>query len=147
MERPSRGFWLRRFALCSRNQLHALAGAGARVGLVPGDTNGDGIVDAGEFASVLPHLNGNGIVTQAELDLVLSNYFPYSPWLYLTNVAGLGKTNVTFALSNSLEGAYSVLMSTNLADWEYLGLATPRYEFTDTNAPAIPQRFYRLHWP
>ncbi len=44
-------------------------------------------------------------------------------------------------------GAYSVLMSTNLADWDFLGPATPRYEFTDTNAPAIPQRYYRLRWP
>jgi hypothetical protein len=35
----------------------------------------------------------------------------------------------------------------NLVDWDYLGPATPRYEFTDTNAPAVPQRFYRLRWP
>ena len=29
----------------------------------------------------------------------------------------------------------------------YLGPATPRYGFTDTNAPATPRRFYRLSWP
>ena len=102
---------------------------GPASGVVPGDTNGD------------------GIVSQAELDLVLSNYFPYSPWLYLTNPAGLGGTNVTFALPNSPAGAFSVLMSTNLADWDYLGPATPRYEFSDTNAPANPRRYYRLQWP
>ena len=96
---------------------------------VPGDTNGDGIVD------------------QNELDAVLANYWPYSPWLYMTNVAGLGGTNVTFALTNSTAGAFSVEYSTDLMNWIYLGPATPRYLFTDTNAPAVPQRFYRLRWP
>jgi hypothetical protein len=98
-------------------------------GAIPGDSNGD------------------GIVTQAELDAVLANYWPYSPWLSITNVAGLGGTNVTFALSNSTAGAFSVEYTTNFADWFFLGLATPRYEFTDTNAPAEPQRYYRLRWP
>ena len=68
---------------------------------VPGDTDGDGIVSQSELASVLAKLNGDGIVSQSELDAVLANYWPYSPWLYMTNVAGLGGTNVTFALSNS----------------------------------------------
>ncbi len=39
---------------------------------------------------------------------MLSNYFRTSPWLSLTNVAGLGGTNVTFALTNSTAGAFSV---------------------------------------
>lgn len=97
--------------------------------ITPGDRNGDGIVD------------------QAELNAVLANYWPNSPWLYLTNTVGLGGTNVTFALTNSTAGAFSIEYTTNLTDWEYLGPATPRYEFTDTNAPAMPQRFYRLRWP
>jgi FG-GAP-like repeat/Kelch motif/Galactose oxidase, central domain len=92
-------------------------------------------------------LNGDGIVSQSELDAVLTNYWPYSPWLHLTNVAGLGGTNVTFALTNSLAGAYSVLYSTDLVNWYFLGPAIPRFLFTDTNAPAVPQRFYRLRWP
>jgi len=92
-------------------------------------------------------LNGDGVVSQAELDLVYANYLPTSPWLYMTNVAGLGGTNVTFALSNSTAGAFSVEYTTNLTDWYDLGPATPRYLFTDTNAPAIPQRSYRLRWP
>ena len=92
-------------------------------------------------------LNGDGMVDQSELDAVLANYWPTSPWLYLTNLAGLGHTNVTFALTNSTAGAFSVLMSTNLTNWEYLGPATPRYQFTDTNAPASPRRYYRLRWP
>lgn len=117
---------------------------GTDPGYVPGDTNGDAIVDSSELAGVVAH---HGMVTEDDLDMVLSNYFPYSPWLQLTNVAGLGETNVTFALSNSTAGAFSMEMSTNLADWDYLGPATPRYEFTDTNAPAQPQRYYRLSWP
>jgi hypothetical protein len=91
--------------------------------------------------------NGDSIVDQAELDSVLANYFATSPWLRMTNVAGLGGTNVTFALSNSLSGAFSVEFTTNLTDWLLLGPATPRYLFTDTNAPASPQRSYRLRWP
>ncbi|MDB6026660.1 MAG: hypothetical protein JWM68_2883 [Verrucomicrobiales bacterium] len=88
--------------------------------------------------------NGDGIVSQSELDAVYANYAPNSPWLYMTNVAGLGGTNVTFSLPNSALGAFSVEYSTNLTDWLQLGSATPRYGFEDTNAPAIPQRFYRL---
>jgi hypothetical protein len=86
-------------------------------------------------------------VDEGELQTVLSNYFPYSPWLRMTNVAGLGGTNVTFALTNAIAGAFSVEYTTNLADWQFLGPATPRYLFNDTNAPALPQRYYRLRWP
>ena len=91
--------------------------------------------------------NGNGVLDENEMNAVLTNYFANSPWLYMTNVAGLGGTNVTFALSNSLAGAFSVEYTTNLSNWFLLGPATPRYLFTDTNAPAIPQRYYRLRWP
>ena len=96
---------------------------------VPGDTNGDGVVN------------------QAEFESILANYWPHSPFLRMTNVAGLGGTNVTFSLSNSTAGAFSVEYTTNLVDWYHLGPATPRYLFTDTNAPAVPQRHYRLRWP
>ncbi len=92
-------------------------------------------------------LDFNGLVSQAELNSVLSNYWPSSPWLYMTNVAGLGGTNVTFALSNSTAGAFSVQYTTNFTNWQFLGPAIPRYLFTDTNAPALPQRYYRLRWP
>ena len=107
----------------------------------------NGVTDTNALAAVLARLNGDGTVNQSELNLVLAAYYPNSPWLYLTNVAGLGGTNVTFALSNSTAGAFSVLYSTNLMDWIYLGPATPRYLFTDTNAPGIPQRYYRLRYP
>jgi alpha-tubulin suppressor-like RCC1 family protein len=99
-------------------------------------------------AAFLPgDANGDGIVDQSELDAVYGNYLPNSPWLLMTNVTGLGETNVTFALSNSIFGGYSVEVSTNLADWQLLGPATPRYLFSDTNAPAAPQRYYRLRYP
>jgi hypothetical protein len=65
-------------------------------------------------------------------------------WLAMTNVTGLGSTNVTFSLSNSIAGALNVEYSTNLIDWFFLGPATPRYLFADTNTPAEPQRYYRL---
>ena len=91
-------------------------------------------------------LNGDGLVSQGELDQILTNYWPTSPWIYLTNVAGLGESNVTFELSNATVGTFSVLMSTNLMDWDFLGPAMPRYELADTNAPAV-QRYYRLRWP
>ncbi len=115
--------------------------------LAPGDVNGDGVVNGSEFAAVLANLNGNGVVSEADLNLVLSNYFPNSPFLQITNVAGLGGANVTFTLSNATVGAFSIEYSTNLTNWFPLGPATPRYGFTDTNAPSVPQRFYRLRWP
>ena len=113
---------------------------------IPGDLSGDGTVSLEELNAVLGNYNG-GIVDQAALDDVLALYWPDSPWLNMTNVAALGTEQVTFALTNSTAGAYSVESSTNLVDWSYLGPAIPRYEFIDTNAPAAPQRFYRLMWP
>jgi hypothetical protein len=91
-------------------------------------------------------LNGDSMVSEGEIRSALSNYFSTSPWLYLTNVVGLGQSNVTFRLTNSLSGAFSVEFTTNLVDWFLLGPATPRYDFTDTNAPA-GERHYRLRWP
>lgn len=96
---------------------------------IPGDANSDGKVD------------------QSEFDAVYANYVTNSPWLMMTNVAGLGGTNVTFGLSGSSLGSFTVEYTTDLVDWLPLGLATPRYLFTDTNAPAVPQRYYRLKYP
>lgn len=97
--------------------------------VVPGDANSDGKVD------------------QSEFDEVYANYVTNSPWLMMTNVAGLGGTNVTFGLNGSSLGSFTVEYTTDLVDWLPLGLATPRYLFTDTNAPAVPQRHYRLKYP
>jgi hypothetical protein len=95
----------------------------------PGETNADGVVD------------------QNELNAVLANYWPNSPWVSMTNVAGLGSLNVQFALTNANNWDFSVLVSTDLIDWQYLGPATPMYQFVDPQATNGPTRFYRLSWP
>ena len=92
-------------------------------------------------------LNGDGLIDQTELQALLADHFSSSPFLQMTNVAGLGGTNVIFALTNSVAGSFSVEYTTNFTDWYFLGPATPRYLFTDTNAPAAPERYYRLRWP
>jgi hypothetical protein len=92
-------------------------------------------------------LNGDGIVSASELNLVLNTYLATSPYLQMTNTIGLGSNTVTFALTNDFAGAFTVEYSTNLTDWQPLGQATPRYLFTDPNASSTPQRFYRLRWP
>ncbi|HEX9046019.1 MAG TPA: immunoglobulin-like domain-containing protein, partial [Verrucomicrobiae bacterium] len=92
-------------------------------------------------------VNGDGVVSASELNAVYANYVTNSPWLALTNVAGLGGSNVSFDVSNSIAGNYSIQYSTNLADWIFLGRVAPRYQFVDTNAPASPQRYYRLVYP
>jgi alpha-tubulin suppressor-like RCC1 family protein len=116
-------------------------------------TNSFGTTTSPDYAFFIPSafptgdLNGDGLVDQSEYNLVLSNYLATSPYLLITNAAGLGQSNVTFALSNSLGGNFTVEFSTDLANWQNLGLATPRYSFIDTNAPAAPQRYYRLKYP
>ena len=91
-------------------------------------------------------LNGDGIVDQHELNIVLSNYWPNSPWLYMTNVMKLESGLFQFSLTNQSAWDFSVQVSTNLADWSPLGPAYPVYQFVDplTNGP---QRYYRLRWP
>ncbi|MDB6122475.1 MAG: hypothetical protein JWQ71_1468 [Pedosphaera sp.] len=112
---------------------------------IPGDANNDGLVDASDLNMVLT--NYSSAVDQTAVSTVLSNYWPNQLLLAMTNVAGVGGTDVTFALTNSNAGAYNVQYSTNLVNWDLLGAATPRYLFTDTNAPAVPQRYYRLSLP
>ncbi len=98
--------------------------------------------------SIVPgDLNGDGIVDQDELNAVLSNYLPYSPWLMITNTAGLGTSNVEFSLTNANYFDLSVLVSTNLTDWDFLGTAHQQFQFSDPNATNQPQRYYRLRWP
>jgi hypothetical protein len=65
----------------------------------------------------------------------------------MTNPAGLGSVNVQFGLTNAANWTFSVLVSTNLVDWQYLGPATPLYQFTDPQATNQPARYYRLQWP
>jgi hypothetical protein len=108
----------------------------------------DPLVVAADSTNLLNgDLNGDGNFDENELQYLLADFFAASPFLQMTNLAGLGGTNVTFALTNSLVGAFSVEYTTNLVDWYFLGPATPRYLFTDTNAPTLLQRYYRLRWP
>jgi hypothetical protein len=98
-------------------------------------------------AGLTGDFNGDGMVDQNELNEVYANYLPTSPWLYITNTVGLGSTNVVFSLVNSLGYAYTVQWTTNFNTWTSLGPANPLYQFTDTNAPLLPQRYYRLVYP
>lgn len=98
--------------------------------VTPGDTNGDGIVD------------------QSELNAVLANYWGNSQWIYMTNPATLGGGNFQFALTNASAWNFTVLVTTNFADWTNLpGPANPVYQFHDPDATNAPQRYYRLQWP
>jgi hypothetical protein len=116
-------------------------------------TNADAFAATPDFVFQTPAMyilgdaNGDGIVDQNEFNLVLSHYLATSPYLLITNALGLGQSNVTFALSNATAGNYMVQSSTDLVNWEDLGPATPRYFFTDTNAPTAPQSYYRLVAP
>lgn len=112
---------------------------------IPGDINNDGLVNLADLTVLLT--NYSSTVDQAAVSAVLSNYWPNRLLLAMTNVAGLGGSNVTFALTNSNAGAYSVQYSTNLTSWQTLGAAIPRYSFIDTNAGPGAQRFYRLNFP
>ena len=113
--------------------------------IVPGDINGDGIVDSSELAVVLTHLHTNGVVQPADLDVVLSNYWLSAPEIRLENITGLGSPVVEFALTNYI-GNFEVEYSSNLINWAPLGYTSPRFQFTDTNGPAS-RRYYRVHWP
>lgn len=51
-------------------------------------------------------------MSQSELDTVLARYWSNSPWLLMTNTAGLGGTNVHFPLPNSSGWDFSLEFST-----------------------------------
>jgi hypothetical protein len=93
--------------------------------LVPGDTDGNGIVD------------------QAELNAVLAHYWASSP-PYIANTASSGKTNFTFTITNF---TFTVQFITNLANPNWQNLGQARFQFTDPNAVIGQQRYYRLVTP
>jgi hypothetical protein len=78
-------------------------------------------------------LNGDGIVDQNELNAVLANYWASSPWVYMTNPLSLGGGFFQFALTNATGWNFTVLASTNLADW------------TNLSGPACPASAGRNH--
>lgn len=108
----------------------ATASCAAATVVVPGDSNGD------------------GIVSRVELSTVLSNFWPHSAAIYLTNVARTTGGQFEFSLTDVAGWNFSVLASTNLADWTVLsGTAHPVFRFSDPEATNIPARTYRLRWP
>ena len=94
-------------------------------------------------------LNGDGIVDQNELNAVLSNYWGNSAWIYMTNPASLGQGVFQFALTNASGWNFTVLVSSDLMDWTNLpGPAYPVYQFFDPAAASnAPNRYYRLRYP
>ncbi len=92
-------------------------------------------------------INGDGIVDQNELRAIYASYLQTSPYLTMTNTAGLGSSPVTFSVGNDGGLVFRVLTSTNLTDWQYLGPATTQYLFNDVNAGTTPTRYYRLTYP
>ena len=97
---------------------------------------------------VLGDANNDGMVSQGELNVVLTNYWSNSPWVTLTNAEKLSNGTWQFVLTNATAWDFSVLTGTNLTgtNWSYLGVANPAYTFVDTNSVA-GERFYRLRWP
>src|SRR6476619_5273882 len=89
--------------------------------VVPGDTNGDGVVDLDELNGVLANYN-HGAVDQSALNDVLTRYWQ-SNRFRITNAAGLGSSRVAFALDNSGVGPLTTEYSTNLMNWTVLGPA------------------------
>ena len=93
-------------------------------------------------------LNTDGHVSQSELDSVLSNYWSADPGVVMTNPVALGNGIFQFGLTNASGWDLSVLVSTNLIDWETLPTpARPAWQFLDPGATNLTQRFYRLRWP
>jgi hypothetical protein len=87
------------------------------------------------------------LISKSKLNTVHGNQLFTCPWLQMTNVLGLGTRNASFSLPNPATGGYTVEVTSDLVNWLPLGPATPRYQFTDTNAPAGPTRYYRLRQP
>ena len=65
----------------------------------------------------------------------------------MTNVAGLGRTSVQFALTNANNWDFSMLVSSNLVNWDYLGPACPAYQFVEPVTATNASRYYRLRYP
>jgi N-acetylneuraminic acid mutarotase len=90
----------------------------------------------------------NGIPSQGSLTLVA---FPPSPLICGPGVAGGCQLNFTNASGASLTILRSTDLSTPLASWPAIGVATEgpagQYQFTDTEAASLPQCFYAIRWP
>lgn len=92
-------------------------------------------------------VDGDGLISQAEMETVLAHYWSSSPAPMMTHAAAWGEGTFQFALTNMAAWELNVEVSTNLLDWEPLGTAVPVYQFRDPDAPGGPERFYRLRSP
>jgi uncharacterized repeat protein (TIGR01451 family) len=112
-------------------------------------TNSATAICPGNTNAVPGDLNGDGIVDQNELNIVLSNYWAHSPWVYMTNFAQVCNGRFQFVLTNANGWNFTVLVSSNLVDWTNLpDPAFPVYQFVDPAAASnAPQRFYQLRYP
>jgi hypothetical protein len=92
--------------------------------------------------------NGNGVVTQSELEAVLANYWP-NTFIMMTNVTSLGGGVFEFGLTNTAGWSFSVMSSPDSVNWQVLSnQACPVFRFCDpsaTNGSAM--KFYRLRYP
>jgi len=102
------------------------------VGLVPGDVDGVGYIDQNDF------------------NLVLSNYWLHAS-VTMTNPVALNGGLFLFTLTNAFAPNFTVLVSTDLANWSVLpAKAVPVFQFVDPqviNITNTPCRFYQLRWP
>ena len=89
-------------------------------------------------------LDGDGRVTAQELGSVLSNYWPASPWLSITNAACLG-TLQRVELDDPAAQGFSVEYTTDQITWIRLTNTTPAQLFVDPSGAS--NRLYRLRWP
>ncbi len=92
--------------------------------------------------------NNDGIVSQSELDAVLSNYWMNSPWVTMNDAQSMGRGIFQFSLTNETGWDFSVLSTSNLSstNWTYMTNAYPVYQFVNTNTNAS-QLFYKLRYP
>lgn len=99
-------------------------------GLAIGDINGDGMPDA-----VIADSN-NGLV-------VLTNGLPH-PQMKISKLKKIPNGSMVLtAPYRGTNNACVVESSDSLTNWVSIGMMTD-YTWTDTNAPALPRRFYRL---
>jgi len=83
----------------------------------------------------------------AWFDAVAQQYWGSTSQPYMTNVVTDGAGLFQMTLTNAAAWDFSVEVSTNLVDWEYLCPAWPSLEFYDPDATNAPHRYYRLSWP
>jgi hypothetical protein len=92
--------------------------------------------------------NGDGIVDQFELNMVLTNYFKTAT-LNMTQPEKLPGGRFQFVLTNAGGWTFTVLASSNLVNWTNLpDPASAVIQFYDPAAATnAPSRFYRLRYP